>query len=214
MDIRSFPWLLRKGRGTEEVSIPADWKSFNFCIWINEDAKVFLSGASTGSFLTGALQAQRDRDTAHCLEETPLLRVHPQPHLNIPELLRWRACSNQHGGEQAGVQKHTALGETRMNKKWIASLQTTVTTVITAFHKKSISAQTPCNKMDREMLRIYRKGRSQRTYTYDPWTWNKVGWIAGWKGGTGFRGANGKNWNNCNTIINKIYFKNFFKVLK
>ena len=45
-----------------------------------------------------------------------------------------------------------------------------------------------------------------RTYMYDPWTWTKEEeW---WWGGTGQRGIKGrKKWDNCNSIINKIYLK-------
>ena len=35
--------------------------------------------------------------------------------------------------------------------------------------------------------------------------------IAGANGGTGQRGDKGGKWDNCNSIINKIYFKNKFK---
>ena len=38
------------------------------------------------------------------------------------------------------------------------------------------------------------------------WTWTKEG-IAGGKGDIGWRGAKGENWDNCNSIINKIYLK-------
>ena len=36
-----------------------------------------------------------------------------------------------------------------------------------------------------------------------------MGEIAGGKGGTRWRGAKGENWDNCNSIINKIYYKRF-----
>ena len=39
----------------------------------------------------------------------------------------------------------------------------------------------------------------------DPLTGTKVGGITGGKGVTGWRGAKGENWDNCNSIINKIY---------
>ena len=41
---------------------------------------------------------------------------------------------------------------------------------------------------------------------HDPWTLTK-GRIAGGKGGVG-GGAKGENWDNCNSIINKVYLKN------
>ena len=42
---------------------------------------------------------------------------------------------------------------------------------------------------------------------HDPWTRTKVG-IAGGNGGVPARkGQRGKNWDNCNSIINKIYLK-------
>ena len=47
---------------------------------------------------------------------------------------------------------------------------------------------------------------SQGTYMYDPWTRTKRGecW---WEGGAGQRGIKKrkKKWDNCNSIINKIY---------
>ena len=42
---------------------------------------------------------------------------------------------------------------------------------------------------------------------HNPWTWTKGG-IAGRKGVLGGGGQRGKNWDNCNNIINEIYFTN------
>ena len=51
----------------------------------------------------------------------------------------------------------------------------------------------------------YRKQRTQRTHMYNPWTWTK-GRNAGGLGGKG-QGGKAENWENCNSIINKIYLK-------
>ena len=42
---------------------------------------------------------------------------------------------------------------------------------------------------------------------HDLWIWTKGG-NAGGNGVTGWKGAKGKNWENCHSIINKIYLKN------
>ena len=47
---------------------------------------------------------------------------------------------------------------------------------------------------------------------YGPWTWSKGGWnaggrgYAGERGYAGWRGIKGEKWDNCNSIIYKIYF--------
>ena len=41
---------------------------------------------------------------------------------------------------------------------------------------------------------------------YDPWARTKEG-TAGEKGDTGWGGQRGKNWDNCNSLTNKIYLK-------
>ena len=63
-------------------------------------------------------------------------------------------------------------------------------------------------KIDRGRLRIVWEMEKPRTYMYDPWTWTKVGeWW--WERGCRVEGNKGeKKWDNCNCIINKIYFKN------
>ena len=41
---------------------------------------------------------------------------------------------------------------------------------------------------------------------YDLWTWTTV-WGLPEGGGVGWRGQRGKNWDGCNSLINKIKFK-------
>ena len=59
-------------------------------------------------------------------------------------------------------------------------------------------------KIDTGRSRTVLETRSQRTYMYDPWTWTKEGGA----GGRGVQGGQSKGgeWDNCNSIINKIYF--------
>ena len=63
-------------------------------------------------------------------------------------------------------------------------------------------------KIDRRRLRVVWEMEKPKNL-YDPWTWTKVGQClcdGGVKGGGEERGR--KKWDNCNSIINKIYFKN------
>ena len=61
-------------------------------------------------------------------------------------------------------------------------------------------------KIDRGRLRIVWEMEKPKTYIHDPWTGTKGG-IARGKGGTGGSGAKEENWDNCNSIINKICLK-------
>ena len=45
---------------------------------------------------------------------------------------------------------------------------------------------------------------------HDPWTWTKRGVECGWEWGAVWRGIKGGKLDNCNSIINKIYFKKFY----
>ena len=47
------------------------------------------------------------------------------------------------------------------------------------------------------------EGISVRTYMQDPWTWTTV-----WGLPKGVGVVRGKNWDNCNSINNKIFLKN------
>ena len=42
-----------------------------------------------------------------------------------------------------------------------------------------------------------------------PWTGAKGGGLPEGRGGPRQRGAKGENWDNCNSLINKIYLKNY-----
>ena len=50
----------------------------------------------------------------------------------------------------------------------------------------------------------YRKWSSQRTNTHDQGTRTMMWGLPEGVGGAGWRGANWKTWDNCNSIINKI----------
>ena len=52
------------------------------------------------------------------------------------------------------------------------------------------------------------EGISQRTYMKDPWSWTTV-WGQTMEVGEGLAGGGrkGKNWDNCNSINNKIFLK-------
>ena len=60
------------------------------------------------------------------------------------------------------------------------------------------------------MLRIVYEMEKPNNLYARPMDRTKEAGIAGRKQGTGWRGKKGKNWDNCNSIINKIYL-NFKK---
>ena len=66
-------------------------------------------------------------------------------------------------------------------------------------------------KMTSRNIENHRKWRSQRTHMCNPWTWTKAGGMLMGGGCKAERDKGEKKWDNCNSIINKIYLKKKYR---